>query len=155
MSKKTLRKGYKKNSEVVLDLVSKQMSIYNYYEIDCNSFEKRFWEQNEFNIRLELELKATRTQFKDISDYFKKKSHKREWLEMVINRFIIAKTKTNIIFQLIEILLDISWYFVHSLFSSANISQLTLNIEKKIVVDMCTIVSSRLSQTTKKTSKKK
>ena len=85
MSKETLGNRWEKNPEMIWDWVFKLISTYNYYAIDFNRLEKRFWEQNEFNIKLKLKLKATRAQFKDISDYFKKKSYRVEQLEIVIN----------------------------------------------------------------------
>ena len=72
-SKKTLRKEWEKNTEEVWDWVSKLMSTYDYYAMDCNRLEERLWEQNESNIGLELELEATRAQSEDASSYLMKK----------------------------------------------------------------------------------
>ena len=43
---------------MIQDQVFKLMSTYNYYIIDCNRLEEKFQEQNESNIRLELELEV-------------------------------------------------------------------------------------------------
>ena len=61
------------------------MSIYNYYAINYNKLKKRFWEQNKSNPKLKLELEATKAQFENTSNYFKKKSCRIKQLEMVIN----------------------------------------------------------------------
>lgn len=84
------------------------MSSYDYYAIDCNWLEKRLWEQNKFYTGLELELKATKAQFEDVSDYFKKKSYRVERPKMVIDHLIAAKTKTDIVLTLVENLIDTS-----------------------------------------------
>ena len=96
-SKKTLGKEWEKNLEEVCDWVSKLMSTYNYYAMDCNRLEERLCEQNESNTRSELELEATKVQSKDTFDYFKKESHRVELLETVIDQLTIAKTKTDIV----------------------------------------------------------
>ena len=49
------------------------MSIYDYYIINYNRLEEKLWEQNKSNIGLKLKLKAIKTQFKDASNYLKKR----------------------------------------------------------------------------------
>ena len=93
------------------------MSTYNYYVINCNRLEKRLQEQNEFNTRLELELKATKTQFEDAFDYFKKESCKIKQLKTIIDQLIVSKIKTNIVLLLVKILIDMSQHFIYTLFS--------------------------------------
>ena len=104
------------------------MSTYNYYTIDYNRLEKRIWNQNESNTKLKLELEATRVQFKDASDYLKKKSYRVKQLETVIDQLTAAKTKTDTILPSVEIPIDTSRHFVHALFSSTNKSPSALSI---------------------------
>lgn len=61
------------------------MSTYYYYTMDYNRLEKKLWEQNDFYTELELKLKATRAQSKNVSNYPKKKSYKVKRLETIIN----------------------------------------------------------------------
>ena len=70
---------------MVWDWVFKLMSTYDYYAIDYNRLEKRLYEQNKFNTRLELELEAIKAQFEDASNYLKKESCRVERIETVIN----------------------------------------------------------------------
>ena len=85
-----------------------------------------------FNTRLKLELKATKTQLKDIFNYFKKKSCKIDQLEMDIDQLSAAKTKTNIVFSLIEILINMSQYFIYVLYFLAYKSQMALNMQQNL-----------------------
>ena len=84
-SKETLEKEWENNLEEVWDWVSKLISTYDFYTMDCNRLEERLCEQNESNTGLKLELKATRAQSKDAFDYLKKKSHRIERLKTVID----------------------------------------------------------------------
>ena len=82
------------------------MSIYNYYMIDCNRFEEKLCKQNKSNTG--LKLKTIRPQFKNVFNYFKKKSCRIKQLEIVIDQLIVAKTKTDIVFPSVKILIDTS-----------------------------------------------
>ena len=119
-SKETLGKEWEKNPEEVWDWVSKLMSTYDYYAMDCNRLEERLREQNESNTGLELELEATRAQSEDASDYLKKESYRIEQLETVIDQLTVAKTKTDTVLPSIEIPIDTSWHFVYALSPSTS-----------------------------------
>ena len=67
-------------------------------------------------------------QFKDISNYLKKKSYKIKQLGIVIDQLLAAKTKIDIIPLSIWILINTSWYFIYALSLLANKFQLASNI---------------------------
>ena len=73
-------------------------------------------------------MKAIKAQLKDASNYFKKESYRVERLETVIDWLIVAKTKTDIIFPLVEISIDTSRHFIYILSFLANKSQLVLSM---------------------------
>ena len=100
--------------------------------MDFNRLKKRLWEQNKFNIRLKLKLEAIKVQFEDVSNYFKKKSHRIEQLKTVIDQLKMANTKTNIVLPLVEISIDTSQYFVYVLFFSANKSKSVLSMQQNL-----------------------
>ena len=111
------------------------MSIYDYYAVDYNKLEERLQEQNKSNIRLELELKATKAQFEDVFDYFKKESRRVEQLKTVIEQLTATKSKSDTIFPSVEVLINTSWHFVHTLSLATNKSQPTSRIfSKKIFI---------------------
>ena len=130
------------------------MSTYDYYAMDCNRLEERLWEQNEFNTGLELELEATRAQFKDASNYLKKESCRVERLETVIDRLTAAKTKTDTVLPSIEIPIDTSRHFVHALSSSANkfqsASSIQQDLSKTLYNDQRELVSTATGHSSKK-----
>ena len=131
-SKETLGKEWEKNPEEVWDWVSKLISTYDYYAMDCNRLEERLREQNESNTGLELELEATRAQSKDASNYLKKESCRVERLETVIDQLIVAKTKTDTVLPSVEIPIDTSRHFVHALSPSANKSQSASSMQQDL-----------------------